>query len=231
MVGLTGTSGTWDYEFAYNHSASNVSDRDHQGYLNEALIRNGFADGDDHRPSSALGSAGLALYEQAQIRGEVRAANGTTDSVDFKASHSLARLDGGDLALALGGESRREKQVYRQSGRPGAGPDPGRDLARAGRRIYRSRRVNAVFARSAPHSPSSWSCRPRCATSTTRSAAAPSAPSSACVTSPAACSCCARRRAEASGRRACRTCTAPSAPAPPRRWWTRSAWASTRRTP
>ena len=34
---------------------------------------------------------------------------------DFKASRSLARLDGGDLALVLGGESRREKQVYRQS--------------------------------------------------------------------------------------------------------------------
>lgn len=145
VVGLTGTSGTWDYEFAYNHSASNVSDRDHQGYLNEALIRSGFADG-TISPFERSGSAGLALYEQAQIRGEVRAANGTTDSVDFKASRSLARLDGGDLALALGGESRREKQVYRQSdalaqdlilGETSQGPDAA---------FTRSRRVNAVFA-------------------------------------------------------------------------------------
>ena len=60
VVGLTGTSGTWDYEFAYNHSASNVSDRDHQGYLNEALIRNGFADG-TISPFERFGSAGLAF--------------------------------------------------------------------------------------------------------------------------------------------------------------------------
>ncbi|WP_180708963.1 hypothetical protein, partial [Escherichia coli] len=63
-------------------------------------------------PSSA---AGQALYEAAQLRGEVRRAVGTMDSLDFKMSKGLLPLDGGDLAVALGGAWRREKQDYHQS--------------------------------------------------------------------------------------------------------------------
>ena len=93
-------------------------------------------------PSSA---AGLALYDQAQIRGEVRRATGTMDSLDFKASKALTRLAGGDLALAFGGELRREKQNYHQSdalkqdlilGETSQGPDSD---------FGKSRKVYAVF--------------------------------------------------------------------------------------
>ena len=114
VAGLNGTLGNWDYEVALNHSTSTVSDRDYQGYLNEDMIRAGFADG-TLNPFGPSGAAGLALYEKAQIRGEVRRAEGTMDSVDFKASRALLPLPGGDLALAVGGEFRREKQTYHQS--------------------------------------------------------------------------------------------------------------------
>ncbi|MFO1340925.1 MAG: TonB-dependent receptor [Burkholderiaceae bacterium] len=145
VAGLSGLLGNWDYEVALNHSVSDVSDRDHQGYLNEDMIRAGFADG-TLNPFGPSSSAGLALYDAAQIRGEVRKSTGTMDSLDFKTSTSLTKLSGGDLALALGGELRREKQDYRQSdalaqdlilGETSQGPDA---------EFSRSRKVAAVFS-------------------------------------------------------------------------------------
>jgi iron complex outermembrane receptor protein len=68
------------------------------------------------------------------------------DALDFKASKALARLAGGDLALAFGGELRREKQNYHQSdalkqdlilGETSQGPDSD---------FGKSRKVGAVFA-------------------------------------------------------------------------------------
>ena len=114
VAGMNGMLKGWDYEFALNHSRNKVSDRDYQGYLNEQMILDGFAAGtlNPFGPSSA---EGLALYEKAQIRGEVRNATGTMSSLDFKASSALAKLEGGDLALAVGGELRRERQDYHQS--------------------------------------------------------------------------------------------------------------------
>ena len=57
------------------------------------------------------------------------------DSLDFKASRALLTLSGGDLALAWGGEYRREKQNYHQSEALGQGPHFGRKLARTGCRL------------------------------------------------------------------------------------------------
>ncbi len=145
VLGTLGTVAGWDYEWAYNHSTSKVSDRDSQGYLNEQMVTDGFNAGtiSPFGPSSA---AGLALYEKAQIRGEVRRATGTMDSLDFKMSKGLLPLAGGDLALALGGELRREKQNYHQSdalkannilGETSQGPDSD---------FGHSRNVSAVFS-------------------------------------------------------------------------------------
>ncbi|MDR7296116.1 iron complex outermembrane receptor protein [Pelomonas aquatica] len=144
LLGTNGLLGGWDYEWALNHSTSTVSDRDHRGYLNEQMILDGFADGtlNAFGPSNA---AGLALYEKAQIRGEVRRATGTMDALDFKATKALAQLAGGDLAVAFGGELRREKQNYHQSdalkqdlilGESSQGPDSD---------FGKSRKVSAAF--------------------------------------------------------------------------------------
>jgi len=145
VLGTNGIVAGWDYEWALNHSTSKISDRDYQGYLNEQMVMDGFAAGtlSAFGPSSA---AGLALYEKAQIRGEVRRATGTMDSLDFKASKAIAQLAGGDLAIAFGGELRREKQNYHQSdalkqdlilGETTQGPDSD---------FGRSRKVSAGFA-------------------------------------------------------------------------------------
>jgi iron complex outermembrane receptor protein len=145
LLGTTGLLAGWDYEWALNHSTSTVSDRDSQGYLNEQMVMDGFAAG-TLNPFGPSNATGLALYEKAQIRGEVRRATGTMDALDFKASKALARLAGGDLALAFGGELRREKQNYHQSdalkqdlilGETSQGPDSD---------FGKSRKVGAVFA-------------------------------------------------------------------------------------
>ncbi|HEY0956117.1 MAG TPA: TonB-dependent receptor [Roseateles sp.] len=144
VLGTNGLLAGWDYEWALNHSTSKVSDRDHQGYLNEQMIMDGFAAGtlNAFGPSAA---AGLDLYEKAQIRGEVRRATGTMDSLDFRMSKGLMPLAGGDLAVAFGGELRREKQSYHQSdalkqdlilGETSQGPDSD---------FGKSRKVSAVF--------------------------------------------------------------------------------------
>ncbi|KAB0579339.1 TonB-dependent receptor [Ideonella dechloratans] len=114
VAGLTGTLADWDYEVGLNHSLDVVSDRDQQGYLNEQMIRDGFADG-TLNPFGASDAAGLALYEAAQIRGEVRRSVGMMDSIDARVSRPLMKLEGGDLALALGSEFRRERQRFHQS--------------------------------------------------------------------------------------------------------------------
>jgi iron complex outermembrane receptor protein len=144
VIGTQGIVAGWDYEWALNHSTSKVSDRDYQGYLNEQMIRDGFSAG-TISPFKTSDAKGRALYEAAQIRGEVRRATGTMDSIDFKASKALMALAGGDLAVAVGGEYRREKQDYHQSdalkqdlilGETSQGPDSD---------FGKSRKVGAVF--------------------------------------------------------------------------------------
>lgn len=114
VLGANGMLGEWDYELGLMRSISTVSDRDHLGYLNETMVLDGIADGTIN-PFGASSAAGLALLEAAQIRGEVRRAVGEINAVDFKAARALTKLEGGDLALALGGEFRIERQSYHQS--------------------------------------------------------------------------------------------------------------------
>ncbi|MFP5391288.1 MAG: TonB-dependent receptor domain-containing protein, partial [Gammaproteobacteria bacterium] len=63
-------------------------------------------------PSSA---EGVALLDRIQVNDVVRRARGTMDSLDFKASRALTALPGGDLALAVGGELRRERTDFNPS--------------------------------------------------------------------------------------------------------------------
>ncbi|MFZ2986829.1 TonB-dependent receptor [Ideonella sp.] len=145
VTGLTGVLAGWDYDLGLNHSTSKVSDRDVQGYLNQTMVEEGIADGriNPFGPSSA---AGLTLLEQAQIREEVRRATGTMDSIDVRASKPLMALTGGDLALALGAEFRRETQKYHQSDLLAADLILGEVSQGAAADFSNSRKVAAAFA-------------------------------------------------------------------------------------
>lgn len=114
VLGSTGTLMGWDYDAALNHSVNRVAESDVKGYLLYDRVMEGFANGliNPFGPSSAAGQAFLA---SAQVSDEVRTARGSMDSVDAKVSRSVGKLAGGDVALALGGEFRRESTRSRAS--------------------------------------------------------------------------------------------------------------------
>ncbi len=114
VLGASGVLAGWDYDAALNHSTNKVSDRDVQGYLLFDEITAAARDGvvNVFGPQTATG---LAYLESIQVRDEVRSARGTMSSLDLKATKSVGKLAGGDLALALGAELRREKASSRAS--------------------------------------------------------------------------------------------------------------------
>jgi iron complex outermembrane receptor protein len=114
VVGWTGSHNGWDYDVGLNHSVNVIKDRDTHGYLLYDQLMAGIADGliNPFGPSS---QAGRDLINSIQVNQEVRHARGTMDSVDFKVSHPIGTLAGGDAALAVGGEMRREKTEYNPS--------------------------------------------------------------------------------------------------------------------
>jgi iron complex outermembrane receptor protein len=108
VLGMSGTLGAWDYDLGFNHSVNKVSDRDVHGYLLYDELVSGIGGGliNPFGPSSA---AGKAYLDSIQVNDEVRRARGTMNSLDFKGTRALSRLEGGDLALAVGAELRREQ--------------------------------------------------------------------------------------------------------------------------
>jgi iron complex outermembrane receptor protein len=114
VVGLNGTLGGWDYDTAFNHSVNTVKDRDTHGYVLYNELLEGIADGRIN-PFGVSSPAGRALIDSIQVNDEVRHARGTLDAFDVKFSRALSKMAGGDLALAVGGESRREKNAFTPS--------------------------------------------------------------------------------------------------------------------
>ena len=114
LVGMEGTVGAWDYNWAYNHSVNTIHDRDARGYFIydkavegvESLLIN---------PIGPMTQAGMDYLKSIEVNEEARSARGVMDVFDFKGSRSLAKLSGGDLALALGAEFRRESAKSRIS--------------------------------------------------------------------------------------------------------------------
>ncbi|MDC8783921.1 TonB-dependent receptor [Roseateles koreensis] len=107
LLGLKGMAAGWDYDLAYNHSVDKVADRDLAGYLlydkTMAAIASGLI-----TPFGAQSAAGLAFLHDNQLNQEVRNATGTLDALDIKASRVVGQWDGRDIAVAVGGEIRRE---------------------------------------------------------------------------------------------------------------------------
>ena len=114
VAGWTGSHNGWDYDIGFNHSVNTVRDRDTHGYLLYDKLLQGIADGliNPFGPSSA---EGIKLLNSIQVNDEVRHARGVMDSLDFKVSHAVGTLAGGEAALAVGGEVRHEKTDYRPS--------------------------------------------------------------------------------------------------------------------
>ncbi|WGG51164.1 TonB-dependent receptor [Rugamonas sp. DEMB1] len=144
VVGLNGVLGGWDYDVGLNHSVSTISDKDTHGYLLYDKLKEGIADGRIN-PFGPSGPAGVALLDSIQVNDDVRHARGTMDALDFKASRALLAMGGGDLALALGGELRRERTDFTPSALLMSNNINNDDAPEGGRATSDSRRVAGVF--------------------------------------------------------------------------------------
>lgn len=107
VLGLTGNVAGWDYDMAYNHSVNKVAERDVAGYLLYDKTMAAFANGTIN-PFGAQSAAGLKFLQDNQLNQEVRNASGTMDAFDIKGSGVVGQTAGGDIAMAVGAEFRRE---------------------------------------------------------------------------------------------------------------------------
>lgn len=142
VVGAKGALAGWDYDTAFNHSVSQVTDAYVDGYVATTPFNNAVATGNIN-PFGPSDTAGLQLLNSTKIRDNARDSEGKTTSFDVKASRPLWPMAGGDAAVAVGAESRRETMSFRASALLKAGEIRGDGAADD---FSGSRRVNAVFA-------------------------------------------------------------------------------------
>jgi len=144
VVGLTGSANGFDYDVALNHSVNTIKDKDTHGYLLKDKLLQGIYDGviNPFGPSDA---AGRALLDSIQVNDDVRHARGVMDSIDFKVSHAVGTLAGGEAALAVGGEVRHERTDFTPSALLLSDNINNDDAPEGGRGTSDKRSVQAVY--------------------------------------------------------------------------------------
>lgn len=142
VAGAKGLLAGWDYDAALNFSKSRVTDAYVDGYVRTSTFDAAFLTGNIN-PFGPSDAAGLALLNSTKIRDDARDSEGTTTSVDLKASRPIFTLAGGDAAIALGLEARREKMDFTPSELLAAGQIRGDGASSA---FGGSRNVSAIYA-------------------------------------------------------------------------------------
>jgi iron complex outermembrane recepter protein len=142
LIGAKGVFAGWDYDTALNYSTSEVNDQYVDGYVRNSAFNAAVATGNIN-PFGPSDAAGLALLNSTKISDNARASKGTTKSFDIKASRPIFSMAGGDAAIAIGLESRRENMGFTPSALLAAGEirSEGTAVAFSG-----SRTLNAGFA-------------------------------------------------------------------------------------
>jgi iron complex outermembrane receptor protein len=142
LLGAKGSVGGWDYNGAVNHSVNTVEDRYIDGYVRTSAFDAAFATGKIN-PFGPSGADGLALLDAAKINDAARRSRGTTDVLDAKATRELFAMAGGNAAIALGAEYRKEKTRFTPSALLAAGEIRGDGAAQA---FAGDRSVKAAYA-------------------------------------------------------------------------------------
>ena len=114
VFGATGTVGGWDYDAGVSRAVNRAVDKYVNGYVLfdrfEAGVRAGTIN-----PFGPSSQAGRDLIDSIKINDEARKSKGVSTAFDAKVSKSLMALEGGDLAIAIGGEVRRERTSFTPS--------------------------------------------------------------------------------------------------------------------
>jgi iron complex outermembrane receptor protein len=114
VLGATGIVGGWDYDLGVARAENRAVDKYVDGYVLfdkfDAGVRSGLIN--TFGPSS---QAGRDLLNSIRVNDEARSSKGVSTSIDAKMSKALMAMEGGDLAIAIGAEARREKTSFRPS--------------------------------------------------------------------------------------------------------------------
>ena len=141
LLGAKGSLFGWDYDTALNHSVNKVTDAYVDGYVQTSTFDAAFATGKIN-PFGPSAADGLALLQSTKLSDNARQSRGTTDAFDIKASRPIFQMAGGDAALALGAEFRRETMEFTPSALLAAGQIRGDGSAQA---FDGGRNVSAVY--------------------------------------------------------------------------------------
>jgi len=116
VTGLAGTLKDWDYEATYGRNESVVSETTQRGYQNQTQLVELLSGNDAFNPFAAHQTPELAAQIRAtNYNGDIIRSKLTTDAIDLKVTHDLAKLPGGPLAFAAGVSLRKEAIDLRPS--------------------------------------------------------------------------------------------------------------------
>ncbi len=114
VLGASGLVQGWDYDVGVSRAENRATDSYVSGYVLfdqfEAGVRSGVIN-----PFGPSSQAGKDLINSIVINDDARKSKGVSTAIDGKVSKSLMALAGGDLAIAIGGEARRENTTFTPS--------------------------------------------------------------------------------------------------------------------
>ena len=114
VAGATGIVAGWEYDFALSRAENNATDKYVNGYTLFNKIDPGVRNGTIN-PFGSSSQAGLDYIQAAKVLDEARKSQGVTEGIDGKLTTVIGRLAGGDVGLAIGGETRRETTNFAPS--------------------------------------------------------------------------------------------------------------------
>jgi iron complex outermembrane receptor protein len=107
VLGMEGQMAGWDYKGGLSHSVSKSAENFVGGYVQDASFAAGVLNG-ILNPFALQNPAGKTYLDSTALRGEVQSAQVKNTGIDFKVSHDLMEMKGGQMAVAFGTELRRE---------------------------------------------------------------------------------------------------------------------------
>ncbi len=114
VLGASGVAAGWDYDLGLSRAENRATDSYVDGYVLfdqfDAGVRSGLIN-----PFGPSGQAGKDLINSIKINDDARKSKGVSSAIDAKVSKSLMTLEGGELAIAVGAEARRERTTFTPS--------------------------------------------------------------------------------------------------------------------
>jgi iron complex outermembrane receptor protein len=114
VLGASGVVKGWDYDLGVSRAENRATDSYVDGYVLfdqfDAGVRSGAIN-----PFGPSSQAGKDLIASIKVNDDARKSKGVSTAIDGKVSKALMALAGGDLAIAIGAEARRENTTFTPS--------------------------------------------------------------------------------------------------------------------